>query len=252
MSTGALPAAVLFDMDGTLIAGEHLWAIAHRRVACVLGGTLSASTEAALVGADVETSVSLLLADVGRGDAAPHVVADTRGLLLSTVSALYDAGVDWMPGAREALRLVTSAGLPTALVTNTPRAITERVLDVIGRESFEAVVCADDVAAGKPAPGPYRCAAEWLGVPIGECVAVEDSPDGALSAERAGAVVIVVPDRAEVPPGPRRIFLPSLVGLTLDDLSDALGLAEPSFADAMSRVGGLDLRFPLALQRRRR
>jgi beta-phosphoglucomutase-like phosphatase (HAD superfamily) len=50
------------------------------------------------------------------------------------------------------------------------------------------------------------------------CLAVEDSPNGALAAERAGAAVLVVPCDVPVPAGPGRVRRPSLVGLTLDDL----------------------------------
>ncbi len=59
-----------------------------------------------------------------------------------------------------------AAGLPTALVTNSLRRITELALDGIGREFFDVTVCGDEVPAGKPAPDPYLRAAELLGVPI--------------------------------------------------------------------------------------
>ena len=50
-----------------------------------------------------------------------------------------------------------------ALVTNTRRFLTDRVLNSIGRQYFSAVVCGDEVARGKPAPDPYQRAAELLG-----------------------------------------------------------------------------------------
>ena len=50
------------------------------------------------------------------------------------------------------------------------------------------------------------------------CLAVEDSPNGALAAERAGAAVLVVPCDVPVPAGPGRVLRPSLVGLTRADL----------------------------------
>jgi beta-phosphoglucomutase-like phosphatase (HAD superfamily) len=95
-------------------------------------------------------------------------------------------------------------------------------LDGIGRGFFDVVVCGDDVAAGKPAPDPYLRAAELLGVAVTDCVAVEDSPDGALSADRAGAAVLVVPSEVPVPRGPRRVHRADLVGLTVDELAAVL------------------------------
>ena len=77
--------------------------------------------------------------------------------------------------------------------------------------------------AGKPAPDPYLRAAELLVVPVQACVAVEDSPNGALAAERAGAAVLVVPCEVPVPDGPGRTFRTDLVGLTVDELGSVLG-----------------------------
>ena len=91
-------------------------------------------------------------------------------------------------------------------MTNSLRRITELALDGIGREFFDVTVCGDEVRGGKPAPDPYLRAAELLGVPVAACVAVEDSPNGALAAERAGAAVLVVPCEVPVPAGPRRTF----------------------------------------------
>ena len=61
-----------------------------------------------------------------------------------------------------------------------------------------------------------------LGVPAARCLAIEDSPTGALAAERAGCAVLVVPCEIPVPDGPGRRFRDSLVGLTLADLAPAV------------------------------
>ena len=111
-----------------------------------------------------------------------------------------------------------AAGWPAALVTNTGRALTELALDVIGREHFAVTVCGDEVPAGKPDPDPYLRAADLLGVSAADCLAVEDSPTGALAAERAGAGVLVVPCEVPVPGGPGRVLRESLVGLTAADV----------------------------------
>ena len=71
-------------------------------------------------------------------------------------------------------------------------------------------------------PGVKFKDAELLGVPIEACVAVEDSPNGALSAERAGAAVLVVPCEVPVPAGPGRVHRDDLVGLTAAELGAVL------------------------------
>lgn len=215
---GLGPAAVLWDMDGTLIDSERLWDVSLRATARELGGELSAQAVASLVGVDIDTSIVVLLGDLGR-PATPERMAWTYERLVARTEELFTAGeVDWRPGARAALRTVRAAGIPTALVTNSLRRITELALDGIGREFFDVIVCGDEVDEGKPAPDPYRRAAELLGVPAEHCVAVEDSPNGALAAERAGAAVLVVPCEVAVPTGPRRTFRDDLVGLTAAEL----------------------------------
>jgi HAD superfamily hydrolase (TIGR01509 family) len=218
-------AAVLWDMDGTLIDSERLWDVSLQATARELGGELSARARDSLVGVDIDTSIVVLLGDVGV-PATPERIAWTYDRLVALTEELFVAGeVEWRPGARAALETVRAAGLPTALVTNSLRRITELALDGIGREFFDVSVCGDEVPAGKPAPDPYLRAAELLGVPAGACVAVEDSPNGALSAERAGAAVLVVPCEVPVPDGPGRVHRGDLVGLTVDELGAVLRTA---------------------------
>jgi HAD superfamily hydrolase (TIGR01509 family) len=212
-------------MDGTLIDSERLWDVSLQATARELGGELSATARDCLVGVDIDTSIVVLLRDAGV-PATPERIAWTFDRLVARTEELFAAGeVDWRPGARATLRTVREAGLPTALVTNSLRRITELALDGIGREFFDVSVCGDEVAAGKPAPDPYLRAAQLLGVPIGECVAVEDSPNGALAAERAGAAVLVVPCEVPVPDGPGRTFRDDLVGLPVEELAAVLSRA---------------------------
>jgi beta-phosphoglucomutase-like phosphatase (HAD superfamily) len=75
------------------------------------------------------------------------------------------------------------------------------------------------VARGKPHPEPYLHAARLLGVDPARCVAIEDSNTGARSAEAAGCVVLVVENHVPVAPGERRVFLPTLQGLTVAEVA---------------------------------
>ena len=62
------------------------------------------------------------------------------------------------------------------------------------RNVFEVIRCADDVTHTKPHPELYLSAASALGVSPSEAVAFEDSPNGALAANRAGVFCVVVPN----------------------------------------------------------
>jgi HAD superfamily hydrolase (TIGR01509 family) len=211
------PDAVLWDMDGTLVDSEKLWTVTLHDTARRLGGTLSQAARDAMVGADVDRTLMLLFDDLGLPRDAARM-ADAERYLAGRTAALFAGGLPWRPGAQEALRLVDSLGWPTALVTNTGRALTEAALDSIGREHFTVSVCADEVPRGKPDPDPYLRAAELLGVAAARCLVVEDSPNGALAAQRAGAAVLVVPCDVPVPAAPGRVQRASLLDLTADDL----------------------------------
>jgi HAD superfamily hydrolase (TIGR01509 family) len=211
------PDAVLWDMDGTLVDSEKLWTISLHDTARWLGGTMSQAARDAVVGGDMARTLATLFDDLGL-PRDPARMADAERYIDGRTAELFAGGLPWRPGAQEALRLVDGLGWPSALVTNTGRALTEAALDSIGHDHFTVSVCADEVPSGKPDPDPYLRAAELLGVAPARCLAVEDSPNGALAAERAGAAVLIVPCDVPVPGGPGRVLRTSLVGLTRDDL----------------------------------
>ena len=211
------PDAVLWDMDGTLVDSEKLWTTSLHDTGRWLGGALSPAAREAVVGGDMPRTLATLFDDLGLPHDAERMAAAER-FLNDRTAELFGGGLSWRPGAQEALRLLDHLGWPTALVTNTERALTEAALDSIGREHFAVSVCADEVPFGKPDPDLYLRAAELLGVAPARCLAIEDSPSGALAAQRAGAAVLVVPCDVPVPGGPGRVLRPSLVGLTRADL----------------------------------
>ncbi|HSV67355.1 MAG TPA: HAD family phosphatase [Mycobacteriales bacterium] len=207
--------AVLLDMDGTLFDSEKLWTVSLGELATRLGGRLSAATRAAMVGTNVAETVVMLHDDLGvRAD-----VAESGEWLLSRTKELYAGDLPWLPGARELVAAVRAAGLPTALVTSTPRDLVEVALRTIGAENVDAVVAGDEVRHNKPHPESYLRAAGLLGLRPADCLAVEDSPAGIASAEAAGCAVLAVPHHVPVPPGPRRLVRPSLAGLTVAGLT---------------------------------
>ncbi len=211
------PAAVLWDMDGTLVDSEKVWTVSLADTARWLGGELSQAARDDMVGSNMSRTLVLMFSDLDLRHDATHI-AETEAFLIRRTGELFAEGLEWRPGALEALRTVRAAGWPTALVTNTGRGLTELALDGIGREHFTVTVCGDEVLRGKPDPDPYLRAAELLGVAAGECLAVEDSPTGALAAGRAGAAVLVVPCDVPVPEAPGRVHRSSLVGITPADV----------------------------------
>ena len=215
------PAAVLFDMDGTLIDSEKLWTIALDDYAVHRGGRLSEATRERMVGSNMTRSMVMLLEDIGLPTGQDEIDAAATWVAGRTAE-LFHEGLPWRPGAQEALRAVRASGLQSALVTSTIRSLTEIALDTIGREHFDVTVCGDEVDGhNKPHPEPYLKAARLLGVEPGRCVAIEDSPTGVASAEAAGCAVIAIPCEVPLQPGERRVLRESLEGLDVTALPAA-------------------------------
>jgi HAD superfamily hydrolase (TIGR01509 family) len=189
------PAAVLFDMDGTIVDTEPYWIASEFEVVEMHGGTWSIEHAKAVVGFDL-LDAARYIATNGGIDVAPQDIVE---MLLDRVVARLREEVPWRPGARELLAAVVSAGIPTALVTMSWRRFADEVVGCLPAGSFTATVVGDEVTEGKPHPEPYLLAARKLGVDPRECVAIEDSPTGVRSALAAGCRVIAVPHVVDVP-----------------------------------------------------
>ncbi|MFF5304907.1 HAD-IA family hydrolase [Streptomyces sp. NPDC013161] len=197
--------AVLFDMDGTLVDTERLWCEAVEQVA---GRTLTDADQPEVLGRPVEHTADWLARTTG-GSAA-----DLAAALHREFAARVRTGIVPRPGALALLDALARDGVPTALVTASPRAVADTVLDALGASRFAVSVTADDTGRTKPAPDPYLAACRALGVDPAACVAVEDTQTGVSSAEAAGCAVLAVPSLAPIDAAPGRTVRDSLVGVT--------------------------------------
>lgn len=210
-----LPAAVLWDMDGTLVNTEPLWMAAETELVESWGGTWTHEDGLTLVGNPMKVSGEILQ---GRG--VGLTVDEIVDFLNTRVAAAVAEHTPWQPGARELLAAVAEAGVPQALVTSSYRELADPFARVAG--VFAAVVAGDEVDRPKPDPQPYLLAAERLGVDIADCVVVEDSPAGITSGVASGARVLAV-----------EVFraIPDIAGLSV-----TRSLADVSVAD-LGRIG---------------
>jgi len=207
------PAAVLWDMDGTLVDTEPYWLTAETELVRAWGGEWTHEDGLALVGSSLERS-ALILASRGVELESDEIVQ----LLTDRVLAQLADGVPWRPGARELLIALHDAGIPTALVTMSIRRMADYIAAAAGFPAFDAVIAGDEVVNGKPDPEPYLRAAQALGVDPTECIAVEDSEFGVASAVASGATTLAVPLHLPLPPSPAYTLWDSLDGRTLDHL----------------------------------
>ncbi|MFI7234507.1 HAD family hydrolase [Streptomyces cyaneofuscatus] len=221
----AAPAAVLFDMDGTLVDTEVLWWETAREVAAGLGHRLGDADAPEVVGRAVADTAAHLI-EVTGGDAS--ALPDTAAELTDSFFRKVDAGAPLRPGAAALLASLEGAGVPFALVSASPRSVVDAVVaGSLAGVDFAFTLSADDTVRTKPHPDPYRAAAKRFAADPAACVAVEDSPDGTASADAAGCAVLVVPSLLPVAPGRARTFARSLEEVDLGVLSDCLSRPNP-------------------------
>lgn len=218
MTARTLPAAVLWDMDGTLVDTEPYWISAETTLIESFGGSWSHEEAMQLVGSGLWHSARILQA---KGvELTEDEIIDR--LTDEVLEQLVAKGVPWRPGARELLVELREQGIPTALVTMSISRMAHHVAAQLGFVGFDAVVSGDDVTHSKPHPEPYLRGAELLRVDPAQCVAIEDSPPGVSSAAAAGMVAIGVPFLIDLSEAPAHELWETLSGRSVADLSAAL------------------------------
>ena len=212
----AVPDAVLWDMDGTLVDTEPYWVASEHEVVEKYGGAWSHELAMNVVGFDL-LDAGRYIREHGGIDVEP---ADIVEQLLDRVVRRVEEAVPWRPGAVDLLSDLRAHGVPCALVTMSYRRFVQPILDGLPKGTFEVVVTGDGVTQGKPHPEPYLKAAALLGVDPSRAVAIEDSNTGTRSAVAAGCTVLVVPNHVPVLEGERRVFTDTLVGVSATSLHD--------------------------------
>lgn len=179
-------AAIVFDFDGVLADSEPLHLRAYQEVLSSMGATLPREEYyARYLGYDDEGVFRALSDDRGWG----LTRAQISTLIAEKTSALEElvGGTDVLyPGAVECIERLAAAW-PLGIASG---ALRHEIETILRRRSldrhFKFIVAAGDVAGSKPAPDPYRRAAELHGVEPASCVAIEDSRWGIDSAKAAG------------------------------------------------------------------
>lgn len=230
MPTPVLPAAVLWDMDGTLVDTEPYWFAAETELMAESGRIWTASDHAQLVGMPLLGAARLLRQ---QGAHLPPEAVVAR--LVASVKASLADEAPWQPGVLELLAQLRDAGVPSALVTMSYRDLAEAVTRHAPRGSFPVVVSGDEVTQGKPHPEAYLLAAQRLGVDIARCVAIEDSPPGVASALASGARTIGVEHLVPVSSQPGLSRIDSLARIGLAELGMVASGKTLDLLDAGSR-----------------
>jgi HAD superfamily hydrolase (TIGR01509 family) len=177
------PAAVLLDMDGTLVDSDAAverpwthWSAEH--------GVDPDAVLAIAHGSPPEPTVRRMLPDI---DERALSVAAARQMSLQ-----YDdlSDVVAAPGAATLLTTLHRLGLPWAVVTSADVRLARARLGAAGIPEPPLLVTVEDVRVGKPDPECYRIAAAKLGVDPARCLVVEDAAPGVDAGRAAGMTVV--------------------------------------------------------------
>ena len=189
----SLPYGIIFDMDGLMLESEELWSEVDRCVVDQYGLEFNPSFKHLFMGCEKIES-SRKFCELYGLEESPEVIANMRNEL---ARKFYREQVELMPGLEELVYRLKDQGKPLAVATSADYAILTIVqakFHIFQR--FEALVCADEVKRGKPAPDLFLEAARRLGMPARSALVLEDSPHGITAALSAGMKVIGVPNPA--------------------------------------------------------
>jgi len=185
------PACVIFDCDGLLVDSESAWTRAEATLYERHGIAFTLEHKQELLGTSGPIAMATLERHLGLDDGAgAALLGELNVLALEEVEREAPA----LPGAVELVTALTEAGVPIGVASNSPHVLVEASLRSARlQDAFAAVVSAQDVAHGKPAPDVYLEACRQLGADPAASVALEDSPTGVEAARAAGLHVVGVP-----------------------------------------------------------
>ena len=183
MTAAAFPAAVLFDLDGTLLdSAPDFVATANRMLQA--RGMAEVSLEQLRPAVSKGARAMLGVAFPQMGDAERHALVPE---FLEIYEALIGQYAQLFDGIETMLQALEQAGTTWGIVTNKPEYLARLILPQQGWQQRCAVLIGGDtLAERKPHPLPLQVAAQQINIGVAACVYVGDDERDILAARAAG------------------------------------------------------------------
>jgi beta-phosphoglucomutase-like phosphatase (HAD superfamily) len=182
--------AAIFDMDGLLIDSERVIMQACIAAAKQVGITYTQVEYVELIGRSGPDSTRIMVEQLGGVESFNQVMQGLDALL-----ADHNHTFPLKNGVLPLLKHYQSNNVICSVASSSPsHHITHRLSHVDVLDYFRHITSGQEVTNGKPNPDIYLLALKKLGIKAEECIAFEDSENGARAAIAAGLKVVVVPD----------------------------------------------------------
>ncbi len=194
-------AALIFDLDGTLVDSEAPGLDVLHAMAVARGVSWQReSMNAQFGGVPMAECVAELARQLGPDQPALDPVQFVKDLR-ANMALRFRQGLQEIPGAKALLHTLQGSDMAFAIGTNGPREKAELTLGLTGLRPYfgERLFCAPEVGSFKPAPGLFLHVAAALGMAPQACAVVEDSLPGLQAGLAAGMQVFSLHPPAGLP-----------------------------------------------------
>ena len=181
---------VFFDFDGTLVDSEPLHFQAEKVALNSRGISFDLTDKKDLIGGTVKGTAERICAKYGIQDVDSFFIERE-----SVFHKLVDSTLAFIPGAQSLIEVLSQKGVLIALVTSgTPNYVFSFLNKHQITKRFQSIVTMSDVELHKPCPDPYVKALELTSLNPNESIAIEDSPTGVISAQKAKIPCVFIDD----------------------------------------------------------